>query len=151
MPRKKKERVEHTVWIPVTMELFAEVCDLVAEGMSLVDACQIEGMPTRKSCYEFMKLHAESRDMYARAREHRAEVLAEEIITIADEAMDPVKGRLRVDARKWAAAKLDAKRYGDKTEHLHGATDTLSAFLNTIGKGPVFPKDENGGEEEAGD
>ena len=77
--------------------------------------------------------------MYARAREDRADVLADEIVAIADSAEDPNKGRLQVDARKWAAAKLNAKRYGDKTELTHGATDTFAALLGSM-TSSVFPK-----------
>lgn len=71
---------------------------------------------------------------YARAKQDQADFLAEEIIEIADDSsndtiIDPVTGvekenkewvnrsRLRVDARKWVAAKLKPKRYGDKIEH----------------------------------
>lgn len=70
---------------------------------------------------------------YARAREDRADVIADEIAAIADEAevrdvVDPKTGavigleldatavqrnRLRVDARKWLAAKMKPRVYGD--------------------------------------
>lgn len=73
--------------------------------------------------------------MYARAREDRADILADEIISISDEVsviektqgqgddaervivMDATaiaRNRLRVDARKWAASKLKPRLYGDK-------------------------------------
>lgn len=71
--------------------------------------------------------------MYARAREEQADTLADEIIAIADEspalamergrddedAILKVDGaavqhqRLRVEARKWVAAKLKPKKYGE--------------------------------------
>lgn len=73
-------------------------------------------------------------EMYARAREDRADVLVDEIVAISDEETieikEPVPGvqvavfdktavarnRLRVDARKWVAAKLRPRVYGDKLE-----------------------------------
>ena len=121
-------------------QIAREVCERVAKGRSINSVCKDSDMPVRSTFYEWISTHSWLADKYARARELRAEVLAEEIIEIADNAEDANKARLQVDARKWAASKLDAKRYGDKTEHLHGATDTLSAFLNTIGKGPVLDR-----------
>lgn len=73
-------------------------------------------------------------DKYARAREDRAHVFAEQVVEISDEAevtrrIDPETGaveevvfdataiqrnRLRVDARKWLASKMAPRTYGDK-------------------------------------
>ncbi len=69
----------------------------------------------------------------SRAREAQAEIRADEIVDIADDASDDLttdkdgklvannehiqRSRLRVDARKWIAAKLLPKRYGDKLQH----------------------------------
>lgn len=73
-------------------------------------------------------------ELYARAREDRADVLADEIVAISDEAEIQLKetmpgitmavydstavqrNKLRVDARKWVAAKLRPRVYGDKLE-----------------------------------
>nr|WP_241430770.1 hypothetical protein [Tatumella saanichensis] len=73
------------------------------------------------------------RNQYARAREVQADVLAEEIIEIADDSSGDVivdedgreqtnhervaRSRLRVDARKWYASKLAPKKYGDRIQH----------------------------------
>ena len=64
---------------------------------------------------------------YEKALQDRADKLAEEILEISDSA--PPEGleavamsawvadkRLRVDARKWVAAKLQPKRYGDRID-----------------------------------
>jgi len=71
---------------------------------------------------------------YARAREAQAELLADEIIHIADTPQEGVKKkqtingieiitgdmidhrRLQVDARKWKASKLYPKKYGERVE-----------------------------------
>lgn len=50
----------------------------------------------------------------ARARDEKAEHLAEEIVAIADTCIDPHKVRLQMDARKWYASKLAPKKYGEK-------------------------------------
>jgi len=63
------------------------------------------------------------RDKYARAKQEQADLLADEIIEIADETKVKTvthervnAARLRVDARKWIAAKLKPKTYGDKVD-----------------------------------
>lgn len=53
---------------------------------------------------------------YARAREIQADTWADEIIEVADEAIDhesAAAAKVRVDARKWVASKLKPKRYGE--------------------------------------
>ena len=52
------------------------------------------------------------RQQYARAKEKAADKVADEIVEIADNAMpqDAHVARLKVDARKWVAA----KKYGDR-------------------------------------
>ncbi|HDS1237610.1 TPA: hypothetical protein QEG37_002025 [Pluralibacter gergoviae] len=65
--------------------------------------------------------HEEFSAQYARAREVQAEVLAEDILMLADSAIEDgaavAKARLQVDARKWYASKVAPKRYGDRVQH----------------------------------
>jgi hypothetical protein len=58
-------------------------------------------------------------ERYARAREAQADKLFKECLTIADAARpeDVNVARLRVDTRKWAAARLAPKKYGDRVSH----------------------------------
>ncbi len=97
-----------------TPELAAAICDRIALGHKIIDICKEHGMPHRASVYLWLGKHQEFSDMYVRAREQRAELYAEEIVDIADNEADPNKARVRIDARKWAAAKLNQKVYGDK-------------------------------------
>jgi len=70
---------------------------------------------------------------YARAFEHRADKMAEDILAIADEdcvvvihdgaevvlELDSVavqRNRLRMDARKWLASKMNSRKYGDRIQ-----------------------------------
>lgn len=77
--------------------------------------------------------------MYARAREDQADTLADEIVEIADDGTNDTylnsdgialtnqdviaRSKLRVDARKWIAAKLKPRKYGDRQVHEHGGLD----------------------------
>src|SRR5258706_15510763 len=78
--------------------------------------------------------------MYARAREERSDVLAREILEIADApCADQVavqRARNRIDTRKWLAAKLAPRKYGDRVEHDHkGGLKFQPAVLVQIGGG----------------
>lgn len=93
----------------------AAICELVASGLALKEICLIAGMPTRSTAYKWLAQHTEFSDMYARAREERADLIADEIVTIADTDPDPQIARVRIDARKWWAAKVNPKKYGEKS------------------------------------
>lgn len=140
-------------------ELADEICQRLAEGESLNQICKLPGFPKRASVMRWLLSdepeHAAFRDSYARAREMQAEVLADETIDIADGTKRIRKShvaiesaRLRIDARKWLAAKLRPKKYGDKITH-DGAleikrsaqelTDDELAALITTGSGTRTP------------
>lgn len=106
-----------TPYVRYSLDIVAEVCAQMAEGKALKDICAQPGMPSRPAWYKWMAEHAEVVDMYARAREQRADLMADEVISIADTEEDPQKARVRVDARKWAAAKMNPKQYGEKVTH----------------------------------
>ena len=71
---------------------------------------------------------------YARARQEQAHALAMDVVRIADEETDPHRARVRCDARKWVAARIDPKNYGDKsTTALTGADGVpLIPVLNVV-------------------
>lgn len=121
-----------------TAEIAAEICGLLASGQPLVAICRDEKTPDVRTVYRWLAAHEEFRLMYARAREDQADTLADQIIEIADTPMLGIKTktddegnvettegdmiehrRLRVDARKWIAAKLKPRKYGERlnTEH----------------------------------
>jgi hypothetical protein len=95
------------------------ILSAVAEGKSLRFVCREMGIhPGYASA--MMRSAPDLAAQYARAREERAEVLAESVLTIAQDAMaggiKPDAARVAIDAYKWAAGKMDAKRYGDKVQ-----------------------------------
>ena len=92
------------------------LCEEIASGKALKDVCLMSGMPKRPTVYQWFSEYPEFKDMYTRAREERADLLADEILLIADTEDDPNKARVRIDARKWWAAKVNPKSYGDKAD-----------------------------------
>lgn len=103
-----------------SVELAEQICDLVARGLSLRTICVKSDMPSTSTVCKWLTEHSEFSEQYARAREEQADVYADEIVEIAD-AVEPdsaavSKAKLQIDARKWKAAKLAPKKYGDKVE-----------------------------------
>ena len=115
-------------------KLAAKICERLAEGESLRAICADKAMPSISTVmgWLFDGNHDKFSEQYARAREAQAEIRADEIVDIADDASGDFtadkdgklvansehiqRSRLRVDARKWIAAKLLPKRYGDKLD-----------------------------------
>ena len=85
---------------------------------------------------------------YLRAKELCVDAYAEEIIEISDDGTRDTyldeKGRevvnrdviaraqLRIDARKWYAARLAPKKYGDKLPVTHEATDAKKTIVHSV-------------------
>jgi hypothetical protein len=88
--------------------------------------------------------------MYARAREERADLLAKEILEIADapctNQVEVAHARNRLDTRKWLASKLAPRKYGDHVERDHkGGLNFQPAVLVQVGQvGGVEPKTISG-------
>ena len=114
-----------------------EICARLAGGASLVTICKDEAMPGRRTVLDWLDddKHDSFRTKYARARDAQADLLAAQIVDIADTPLMGVKTktndrgevettegdmiehrRLQVDARKWYASKLAPKKYGDRQE-----------------------------------
>lgn len=118
-----------------TPELAAQLCKMLASGMSLRTACKEPDMPDMSTVFNWMRLHEGFSLQYMRAKEESADALVEEMLDIADDGTNDwieargtngevygwkenseaiQRSRLRVDTRKWIASKLKPKRYGEK-------------------------------------
>jgi hypothetical protein len=115
-------------------EIANEICARLIEGKSLRTICDDEEMPGLRTVMTWLSEKEKFRQQYTRAKEEQADVLAEEILYIADTPQVGIKTKtagdkvevqegdmiehrkLQVDARKWIAARLKPKKYGDKSE-----------------------------------
>lgn len=97
-----------------------------ADG-GLEEVCRVAGMPHISTVYRWLaaKENEAFREAYACARELAGEVQAGRGLRDALKAKDASIGRLKFDARRWAAAKLAPKKYGDKIEHQHAGGITM--------------------------
>lgn len=128
-------------------EVAADICSLLADGESLRKVCERPGMPNKATVFRWLAQHDEFRDQYAKATETRADAIFEEMFDIADEVAEEAaavgKARLRIDTRKWALARMNPKKYGDKVsqEIDHKSSDgTMTPQPTIIQLLPVEPK-----------
>ncbi len=134
---------------PFDPEIAETILGELAEGKSLRAICRQEGYPSVAAVFEWLHREPGFADRYARARSEQADAIADEILAISDEEPTPIKGedgtvfdpgfhqrqRLRVDARKWVAAKLKPKKYGDSTTLAHtgeGGTGPVVVTLTPV-------------------
>jgi len=121
----------------ITQKQFNDVCNLIEISSIGTQAALKQLFPELniKQFYRHLQKSEANRQRYARSKEIQADLIAEEILDIADDGsndfMRIVKGdesyeverkevtnrsRLRVDSRKWLLSKLLPKKYGDKIE-----------------------------------
>jgi hypothetical protein len=124
-----------------TEELADRICETIATsnlGTNKLCVIHKDWMPSPDTIYKWRYRHKEFADKYALAKAKQAELMAEELMDIADDGMNDTyvdengnlkvdtdvvaRSRLRVDTRKWYASKLAPKIYGEKVQHDHDIT-----------------------------
>jgi len=137
-----------------TPELADRICERLAEGVSLRTVCMADDMPDASTVFRWLRTNTEFCEQYTRAKQESADALVDEMTDIADDGTNDwmeekdregeIKGwrengeaiqrsRLRVETRKWIAAKLKPKKYGDKVEHEHSGKITLEEIIAGAG------------------
>ena len=113
-----------------TAELGALICERLMNGERLTAICREDGMPHRVTVFRWLTKHPEFAAAYREARLIAWEVMAEDLLDIADDGTNdwttdgrgnPMldhehvqRSRLRVDTRKWVLAKVLPRRWGEK-------------------------------------
>lgn len=114
-----------------TEELAKRICNVVAThsyGLNKLTS-MFPWMPTKETINEWRWSNESFSSQYTKAKIAQAELMAEDCVDIADDTSQDVtynkngdevcntefvnRSRLRVDTRKWLAAKLLPKIYGD--------------------------------------
>jgi len=99
----------------------------IGNGSSLISAIKKPGYPTYDAFQRHLRAHPDIRRQYDDAIEIRADYLAETLIDISEEPIpENLDGpylsawinqmKIRIETRKWTAAKLRPKAWGDKID-----------------------------------
>lgn len=106
-----------------TEEIADEICELLANGLSLTMICARQDMPDQSTVRRWLFRHDEFCANYARARQAQANTFADQIQDIADNPfLPPAYKAQMIDARKWRAARQNWRAWGDKVTHEHEHT-----------------------------
>jgi hypothetical protein len=115
-----------------THELAHEICDAIASSSKGIKKLCKENShwPNPDTIFSWLMQHKEFSDLYARAKQHQVESLVDDVLEIADDTsndytvredgklvVDHVhiqRAKLKIDTRKWIAAKLCPRLYGDR-------------------------------------
>ncbi len=104
------------------------IFEAIADGASLKSAVQsVRDAPAYRTVKRHLSERADLQAQYRAARQDRADRMAEEILALADEPMpDHLEGkergawvqqqRMRIDTRKWLAAKYYPRMYGERLD-----------------------------------
>lgn len=132
-----------------TPELADRICTEIAtrsDGLETICAGDID-FPNPSTVYLWRITHSEFSEKYARAKEQQAQLLADQILEIADNTQmgeivtikedgeerkisDMIDHRkLRIESRKWLAMKLLPRVYGDKQQVEHSGKLTLESLV----------------------
>ncbi|MBO0125113.1 terminase small subunit protein [Agrobacterium sp. OT33] len=131
------------------------ICERLANGLSLRAICRNDAMPSKTTVFKWLLQNAEFADQYARAREAQADHFVDEMVEIADRPKLGKKTkrtsdgkleettfdmtehrRLQIETRKWVAARMRPKKYGDKIDVEQKTTleagDSVMALMKAI-------------------
>jgi hypothetical protein len=124
--------------IDYSPELAEEICYAVScSNKGIKQLCKIyEHWPSHDTVYSWLASHKKFSDLYARAKRLQIEVIIDEILEIADDTSNDSaineengkctinhehisRSRLKIDTRKWLAAKLCPRIYANKDERVN--------------------------------
>ncbi len=119
--RLGSHNIEYTI-----REVWPTMLERITEGKSLMSATKEAKMSYATAMYQ-LRNNPELQKRYRSAIEERGDYLADELVDLSDEMppadLDPQlinawvnRQRLRIDARKWTAAKLRPKQWGDRVD-----------------------------------
>jgi hypothetical protein len=127
---------------PNLKDKIPEIITRMIEGESLRSICRSDGMPAVSTFFVWVSQDTELEKQYSAAIQLRADVYFEQMMDIADTPIEGEKTKtidgpdgqkievttgdmidhrkLQVDARKWALARMNPKKYGEKVDLNHG-------------------------------
>ncbi len=133
-----------------TEEIAKKICiDIASSNKSMVTICKEIGI-NYQTHLDWLRAKPEYLGMYARAKEDQADFLAEEMLTIADDSSNDdmtdefgtrvdvgkiARAKLQIDTRKFIAAKLKPRKYGEKVEQIITTGKSLPDWMNEGGNG----------------
>jgi hypothetical protein len=143
--------------------LAAVICERISSGETLKAICSEAEMPSQSTVFGWLAQHPDFSELYARAREASADVLVEEARQIADDssadyvlrskdgrfevAVDHehiARSKLRIEQRRWEAAKRKPRSYGERQHVEHSGSVQVQALSDEELVGEILELLETG-------
>lgn len=144
----------------LTNRLRASMLANISSGMSVRKMCENRKFPTREMFYKWLREDDSFVNEYEIAVQSRADAIAEEILEIADDdsndykinelseddklKIDQIKlarDKVKIDARKWIAAKMAPKKYGNNikvdSDNKHDHSGSISVEITDYSNADV--------------
>jgi len=99
--------------------LIDELCQRLSQGVSMRSVCRDDDMPCMATIWRWLRENDNFAKRYTAAKQESADAMIEDILAISDQDDDEEstnRSRLRVDTRKWIAAKLRPEKYSEKLD-----------------------------------
>lgn len=153
-----------------TLEMGIRVCEAISESqMGIKKLClENDWMPSATTIKKWVREDAREKEtdkegfatLYARAKDEQADSLVEEMLNIADDktkdtvatefgesgnAVAVARARLQIDTRKFIAAKLKPKKYGEKLDLTTDGKEiqSLVPVINVYNSAPPMASSED--------
>lgn len=144
--------------MPFNEQHYDTILARLERGVSLRTACAEDGFPHASTVCKRMREDPEFAEKYRRARLIAYEVMADELVDVADDGANDyrtlengkvafdkenvLRSRLRVDTRKWVLAKMLPKIYGDRVALEASGPDGKPLAIGILGVIQQLPQAE---------
>lgn len=115
----------------MTESIFHDIIKDMVEGLPLKTALSMRLIP-HIEFFRFVNSTPKYLSEYESAQQAKAELVAEQVIDIADdESIDAQRARNKIDARRWYAAKMKPAKFGERVDlNLNLHVDIGAALLD---------------------
>lgn len=121
--KPKADAAKPRAAVKFTQEAFDAICEAIADGRSVRETCEIEGMPDRTTFNKWRKSNDELQKQYDQACRDRELAIFDDIHYIADHEPDPKVAKVRIESREWTLARMNRKQYGNHVSNEHTGAD----------------------------
>lgn len=119
-------------------ELADKICKLIATNpVGLTTLIKLHNLPDRQTIYNWLNLYGDFFDNYMQAKKQQAHVIADEMLEVhndiptyfdkdGNEKIDNGmlgRAKLKMEALRWSAARLNPKWYSEKTVNTDDGKD----------------------------
>lgn len=133
-----------------SQELATEICNAISCSSKGIKKLKKENphWPAESTIFIWLSMHASFSEQYARAKVYQVESLVDDILEIADDTSNDYvenadgvlivnheniqRSKLRIDTRKWLAAKLCPRLYGDKATDKPQVESLLETLIDKL-------------------